>query len=378
MADRRRGEIIWPVTTSAGLSRRTLLRAALGAAAAGALGAACGNNSAATGGAPSGASTAVPTSGPAGTPEFSVALSQPQKLKVAWTAVTGAQSGVYMAYEAGAWKDVGLDVELIRMGSSSQMAAALRAGELDGGVLDWALSFQFQSQGGNARQVAAITNRQIFSVISQPDITQPQDVIGKRWGITRLGSAAHTASLLALDMWGIRPDQVQFLAMQDVPAIFVGMQAGGVEVGTVSPPTSTRALQAGLHQLIDLAEQGPEYPSIGLAITDRYVNEKPEVVRAYVAGYGSGVARFRKNPDRALAVLRQYLQIDDEEILRDTYDRFSRYLAYPPTLPMASLERIKDDLAAEDPAVAKVAIADVAAPQFAEELQAHGYFASLL
>jgi ABC-type nitrate/sulfonate/bicarbonate transport system substrate-binding protein len=158
----------------------------------------------------------------------------------------------------------------------------------------------------------------------------------------------------------------------------VGMQAGGVEVGTVSPPTSTRALQAGLHQLIDLAEQGPEYPSIGLAITDRYVNEKPEVVRAYVAGYGSGVARFRKNPDRALAVLRQYLQIDDEEILRDTYDRFSRYLAYPPTLPMASLERIKDDLAAEDPAVAKVAIADVAAPQFAEELQAHGYFASLL
>jgi hypothetical protein len=45
---------------------------------------------------------------------------------------------------------------------------------------------------------------------------------------------------------------------------------------------------------------------------------------------------------------------------------------------MASLERIKDDLAAEDPAVAKVAIADVAAPQFAEELQAHGYFASLL
>ena len=70
-------------------------------------------------------------------------------------------------------------------------------------------------------------------------------------------------------------------------------------------------------------------------------------------------------------MLKQYLQIDDDEILRDTYERFTRYLAYPPTLPMGSLERIKSDLANEDPNVAKVAIADVAAPQFADELQAH-------
>ena len=97
-----------------------------------------------------------------------------------------------------------------------------------------------------------------------------------------------------------------------------------------------------------------------------------------VAGYASGVARFRKNPEQALEVLRKYLQIDDDAILRDTYDRFSRYLAYPPTLPMASLERLKNDVAQEDPSVAQVAITDVAAPQFADELQAQNYFASLL
>ncbi|HEY7065641.1 MAG TPA: ABC transporter substrate-binding protein [Chloroflexota bacterium] len=307
-----------------------------------------------------------------------MALSKPQKLKVAWTAVTGAQSGVYMAHETNAWRELGLDVDLVRMGSSSQLAAAMRAGEVDGGVLDWALSFQFQAQGGNARQVAAITNRQIFSVVSQTSVTGPQDVIGKRWGITRLGSAAHTASLLALDMWGIRPDQVQFLAMQDVPAILVGMQAAGVDVGTVSPPTSTRALQAGFRQLVDLAEEGPEYPSIGLAISDRHVTQDPDLVRAFVAGYATGVARFRKDPDRAIDVLKKYLQLDEEAILRDTYDRFSRYLAYPLTLPMASLDRIKSDLAKEDPSVAQVAITDVAAPQFADELQARNFFASLL
>src|SRR5689334_10219542 len=114
--------------TLGNLSRLALLRAALAAAATGALGAACRGEQAPTGAAPNTASAPPPSGAagavagaPSGAPAYSVALSPPQKLKVAWTAVTGAQSGVYMANESGAWKDLGLDVELIRMGSSSQM-----------------------------------------------------------------------------------------------------------------------------------------------------------------------------------------------------------------------------------------------------------------
>jgi NitT/TauT family transport system substrate-binding protein len=282
-----------------------------------------------------------------------------------------------MAHETGAWQELGLDVNLVRVGSSSQMAASMRAGELDGGVLDWALAFQFNAQGGNARQVAAITNRQIFSVMSQPSIASPQDVRGKRWGITRLGSATHTASLIALEMWGLQPNEVQFLALQDVPAILAGMETGQIDVGTVSPPTSTRAVQAGLRELLDLAENGPEYPSIALATLERHVQQDPELVRAYIAGYATGVARFRQDRDRALEVLRQYLRIEDEAILNDTYQRFTRYLAWPPTLPMDSLPRVKEDVAETDPSVAQVAITDVAVPQFAEDLAARGFFAGL-
>ena len=101
-------------------------------------------------------------------------------------------------------------------------------------------------------------------------------------------------------------------------------------------------------------------------------------MRAYVAGYAVGVVRFRKDRARALEVLRKYLQIDDEAILADTHERFSRYLAYPPTVPMASLPRVKEDVERDDPSVANVAIADVVAPQIADELEAQGYFSGLL
>jgi ABC-type nitrate/sulfonate/bicarbonate transport system substrate-binding protein len=306
-----------------------------------------------------------------------VALTQPEQIKVAWTAVTGAQAGVYVAYEMGTWRDLGLDVDLVRMGSSTQMAAALRAGELDGGVLDWTLAFQFQAQGGNAREVSAITNRLPFSVMAQASITRPQDVVGKRWGITRIGSAVHTASLVALSSWGLGADDVQFLALQEVPAILAALQAGQIDVGVVSPPTNIRAIQAGFRELLDLAEDGPEYPSVGLAVLERHITENSALVRAYVAGYGAGVARFRNDRAGSIEVLRKYLQIDEQSVLDETYERFTRYLALPPVLPMSSLERVKQDAIKGDASAANVSLADVAEPRFVEELIAQGYFASL-
>jgi ABC-type nitrate/sulfonate/bicarbonate transport system substrate-binding protein len=336
-------------------------------------------------GSPTASAPAAPSGGPgaagaatATSTAPGVALARPQKAKIAWTAVTGAQSAVWMAFETGAWQELGLDVELLRIGSSSRMAASMQAGEIDGGVLDWALAFQFIAQGGNAKQVGSITNKLIFAVEAQPSITQPRDVVGKRWGITRLGSSTHTATLVALETWGLRADDVQLIQLQEVPAILTGLEAQQIDVGTMSPPTSTRARELGMRELLDLAEAGPDYPSIGLALLDRHVRENPDLVRAYVAGYAVGVARFRKDRARALEVLRKYLQIDDETILADTHERFSRYLAYPPTVPMASLQRVKDDVVRDDPSVANVAIADVAAPQIADELEAQGFFSGLL
>lgn len=362
------------------LTRRAVLHGAA-VVAAGAFGAACQSNREA---APAPAAPAAPTpSAPGGAAASAptkptVALARPEKIKVAWTAVTGAQSGVYVAYEMGTWRDLNLDVDLVRMGSSSQMAAALRAGELDGGVLDWTLAFQFQAQGGNAREVSAITNRQPFSVMAQSSITRPQDVVGKRWGITRIGSAVHTASLVALDMWGLRAEDVQFLALQEVPAILAAMQAGQIDVGVVSPPTNIRAIQAGFRELLDLAEDGPEYPSVGLAVIDRHIAENPALVRAYVAGYAAGVARFRKDREGSIDVLRKYLQIDDQSVLDETYSRFTRYLVLPPVLPpTASLERVKEDAIKGDPSVVNVPLSDVADSRFVDELISQGYFNTL-
>ncbi len=364
------------------ITRRTLLKGLAGLTTLSVLGQACQTAQPAapqatptTGAKPTVAAPKAATPAAAASPLVKqIALAKPRPTKICWTAVSGAMSAFWMAHETGAWKEMGIDSDLVHIPSSSRVVAAFEAREIDASILDWVVAFTSVAAGANGRIVAAITNRQVFSVIGAKGVTKPEDVKGKRFGITRVGSSTHTASLLALDVWGLKPSDVNFIQLQEVPAILSALQAGQVDVGTVSPPTNTRAVKAGFNELINLAADGPEYPSVGVGTTQELINNSPEFVRALVAGYSLGVKRFRSDPERAVQVLQKYLKIDDQATLQDTQKQFSRYLAWPPTVPLKAAQRVLEDVIKTEPKAAKVKVEQVATNQFVEELDKMGFF----
>ena len=117
-----------------------------------------------------------------------------QKVRINWTAVTGAQSGIYVAYEEGLFKKNGLDVELIHIASSSRGIQAILAGELGFSSLDGLNVAQANLKGANLALVAGATNRFVFSLMGKPEIKRTADLRGKKIGITRVGSSTHTAA----------------------------------------------------------------------------------------------------------------------------------------------------------------------------------------
>ncbi|MCL5958324.1 MAG: ABC transporter substrate-binding protein [Chloroflexi bacterium] len=369
-------------TVSRKITRRTLLKGLAGLTTLGVLGSACQTAqptapqpSPTTGEKPSIAPTKAATPAAAASPVAKqIALLKPRPMKINWTAVSGAMSGVWMAHETGAWKEMGIESELIHIASSSRVVAAFEAREIDGSILDWVVAFTSVAAGANGRIVAAALNRQIFSVMGAKGITKPEELKGKRFGITRIGSSTHTASLLALELWGMKPTDVNFIALQEVPAILAALQAGQVDAGTVSPPTNTRAVKAGFTELVNLGAEGPEYPSVGLGTTQELINSSPDAVLALVAGYSLGVKRFRSDPERAVQVLKKYLQIDDQEVLLDTQKQFSKYLAWPPTMPFKSAQRVLEDVVKTEPKAANVKVEQVATNRFIDELDKVGFF----
>ncbi len=290
--------------------------------------AACGGSAAPS---PTPAQSAAPSVAASSTAKATATQAPKATVKFNWTAVSGASSGLWTAFEAGYFKDENLDVTLEHIASSSTAVAALLSKKIDFTHLDGEVDIDANLTGGNIRMVYAITNKLVFSVMTKKDITKPEQLKGKKLGITRIGSSTDTAARLALSRWGLKPDaDVSFIGLSEVPSIFTALSSGAVDAGVVSPPTSYRAKDAGFYELLNLATDGPDWPSVGIGATAEYVKANPDVVTRVIKAYSKGVWRYKTDKAFALTVLKKYLKVDDQKILESTWTDFSKYLAVPP------------------------------------------------
>ncbi len=271
-------------------------------------------------------------------------------IKWIWTAASGVNAGTWTAMEAGYFKDEGLDAEDVHIASSSRAIPALIAGDVQFSNADGNGLVQSVVQGADVKAVVGETNRLVFSVMVAPGINSPQDMKGKKLGITRVGSSTHTAALQALAIWGLKVDEdVALVQLNEVPNILAALEAKQIDAGVVSPPTNTRAKASGYKELINLATDGPEYVSVTIATTNKFIKENPEAVKAFVRGYSRGVQRFKSDKPFAMKVLGKFLQLDDQAVLQDTWEQFSKYLDTKPIVSEAGMQRVIDEVSRDEP-----------------------------
>ncbi len=295
-------------------------------------------------------------------------------VRINWTAVTGAQSGMFMAQQEGIFKKNGLDVELLHISSSSRGIQAILAGEIALSYMDGANQVQANLKGGNIAFVAGATNKQVFSLMAKPEIKRIADLRGKKIGITRIGSSTHTSALFALNSAGLKQSDYQILPLVEVPNILTALLAGQVDAGVVSPPTNSRARKAGLNELMNLAKEGPEFVSVAVGTSRSYIKSNEDTVRRVVRSYAEGVQIFKTNKAAAQRMMQKYLRVKDQDILDDAYNQFREYLAYPPYVTQKAMENVIADVAASDPAAKNAKPDDFMDMRFVAELDKQGFF----
>jgi ABC-type nitrate/sulfonate/bicarbonate transport system substrate-binding protein len=300
---------------------------------------------------------------------------QAESITVIWTAVTGANGPLWTAYEEGYFKQQGLDVTMTHIASTSRAIAAVLANEAQFANTDPSSLVAADVEGGDMRLILGLTNRLVFSVMAQPTITSPQDLKGKSLGITRAGSSTYTAALQALKLWHLQPDQdVTLLPLNEVPSILAGLQAKQVDAGVVSPPTSIQAQDAGFKQLIDLATDGPDYPSVGISTTRSFIQSHPDTVRRFVRAYAMGLQRFKSDKQAGMNDMNKYLSLDDQNELDQTWQDFSKYLADPPDIPESGMQAVIADATADEPKAQGTQPSDYMDLSFVKELEQAGFF----
>jgi len=291
------------------------------------------------------------------------------------SAVTGSVAGVYTALEAGYFQDENIDLQIIRVDSSSRAIPVLLSGEAEFSTLDGQTIIQADLTGADLRAVAATTNHLVFSIMAAPSIKTPDDLRGKRLGITSLASTTNTAARQALSMWSLEPGKdVTLVPLNSTPNILLGLQANQVDAGVVSPPTNTRARLSGFHELINLATDGPEFPSLTIGSTQTFLSKNPQVALAFVRAYSRGLHRFKADQALAVQAMSKYLELDDRAVLEDTWEQFVPYFEDVPYVSRRGVQNAIDTVAQTMPEAVGTTPEQFVDSSFVRQLEEAGFY----
>lgn len=183
-----------------------------------------------------------------------------QKILVGYSSPSGSQAVVWLSKDAGSFQRQGLDVELIFVPAGSKMTQALLAGDIKIAQVGGVAPISARLRGAEVKIVAVSYNTLALSLMSQKEIRSLADLKGKRIGITRFGSNSDFALRYVLKKNGIAEREMVILQFGDPPSTFAALQAGTIQAGIMSYPTTAVAIKKGYKELIEMSQIGLEFP----------------------------------------------------------------------------------------------------------------------
>jgi NitT/TauT family transport system substrate-binding protein len=238
---------------------------------------------------------------------LSAGSAQGETIRIAYSAISGAMSPLWVAHDFGLFRRQGLDVQLLYIGGGSVVTQALLGGDVQFVRLGASAVIQSSLRGANLKMIANTINTLVFSLMSRPEIQAAKDLKGKKVGVTRLGGSTDFALELALKKWGLRrgPD-VAVLQTGGMPQLLGAISGGVVDAGVISPPTNLTAAKLGLKELVDFGDIGIVYPNSPLATTQPFLEKNRGTALRLLRAYSEGIHRVKIDREGTIKVLAKY------------------------------------------------------------------------
>ena len=245
-------------------------------------------------------------------------------MRVLYPSFGGTWATAWIAKEAGYFSAEGLDVELIRVGGSTRMVAAMLGGSAPIIQAGAVAAIAAAAAGSDVVIIAATGNVSAFHLMARPDIKQPSDLKGKKAAITTFGSTSDQMLRIALKKFNLEPNRdVAILSMGAQPEVFAALHSGSVEVAALTYPLYAQAAKLGMRELVNFSELGVEDVTGPVITTRSFVTQNRETALRFVRAYARGAHRYRTDKAFSKRVLAKYGKITDDEILEGTWQDYA-------------------------------------------------------
>lgn len=301
-----------------------------------------------------------------------------EKLRVAYTVIAPTQATIWTAKEMGFYAKHGLDVDLVLLVGAPLAVSALVSGETP--IVHAGASAVVASnlQGSGAVLVAGGANRFPYVLFVTDEIKRVEDLKGKKFGVSRIGSADNAAAITVLNKFGIKETDVTYVQAGSIPSRLAAMQTNALQATLLQAPETLKAKEIGMRALLDFTKLDVEWQQNGVATTRDYIKKKPDTVRRFLMAYIEGSHYNLTNPKGAQKILQKYLAIKDTKSVEESYNEIVAKLTLKvpyPTQP--GIQLYLDQLKIKNPKAAQAKPSDFTDVSFLKELESSGFIAKL-
>src|SRR5437016_6099904 len=287
----------------------------------------------------------------------------------------------FVAKEAHLSEKHGIDFDPVFIGASAVLFQSMMSGAADFAGSGGPAVISNVLRGGDIIQITAMVPRFTQSVMVKPEIKKPEDMAGKKIGVSRLGTATHFALQTAIDGHGVKGATILQLGGQ--PEALVGLVRGSVDGAVFSPPYNFQLKKQGYNELVspnDL-QKLTEFISNGIVARRSVVEKDKDSLIRLIKSTAEAIKLITTDREFTKKVITKWMPLKDTDLLEQAYRFATENYSREGTVPEGALRAMVKQMVQSNLIDAKMAantpLTAYYDNRYVEEVKRSGFFDQL-
>jgi len=286
-----------------------------------------------------------------------------------------------VAKEARVPDKFGIDFDPVFIGASAVMFQSMLSGAANFAGSGGPSVISNVLRGGDIIQITAMVPRFTQSVIVRPEIRKPEDMMGKKFGVSRLGTATHFALQTAIDSQGLKG--VTILQLGGQPEALAGLMRGSVDGAVFSPPYNFQLKKQGYNELFspnDL-QKVTEFITNGIVGRRSVAEKDKDTIIRVIKFTAESIKLIQTDREFTKKVIMKWMPVKDPDLLEQVYrfatENYSKEGFVPEGALRSTIKQMMQSNLIEAQAAAATPVTAYYDNRYVEEVKRSGFFDQL-
>jgi len=295
------------------------------------------------------------------------------------SARTMSQAMPWICEEAGLFRKYDLDFQLVYISSAPIVTAAILGGDAQVAISGGEAIIRAHAQGATDLVfIGSAKNTLTHSILAKGEIKKPEDLRGKKLGLSRLGSNSHYFVIQALRKSGVDPSEVNLIQTGGQVENLAALLSGNVDAATMTGPSgATRAVAQGFRYLVYGPDLHIPFAAATLITRRSLLNTHGPAIEKFFRATAEAMKLLFLDKELTYKVLAKQLRINDRKLLDAAYDEEIKVMERRLEFKNEAFQAIIDETAKVDPRARKIKPQDLVDRRYLDGLQKSGFFDKL-